>query len=208
MKYYFRTAARRVRESPGPDLLTALTLAEEMGDQLSEEELLSTAILLLAAGHETTASLVGNAMFLLLSHPEQAQRLREDPSLMPGAVEEFLRLESPIQLTAREASETLELAGQRVDAGDLVTVALGAANHDPAQFENPDALDVTRPRFAHLAFSHGPHYCIGSMLARLEAQVALSTMLTRFPDLALAAPHADWKDNQVFRALRSLHVTF
>lgn len=208
MERYFRDAAERVRREPGPDLLTALTVAEEMGDQLSEEELLSTAILLLAAGHETTASLVGNALQLILTHPEQMQMLRDDPALMAGAVEEFLRIESPIQLTAREASEQLELAGQRIDVKDLVTIALGAANHDPAVFDNPETLDVTRPKFAHLAFSHGPHYCIGSMLARAEAQVALNTILKRFPNIAPVEQHADWRDNQVFRGLASLRVTF
>ncbi|MEW5853770.1 MAG: cytochrome P450 [Myxococcota bacterium] len=207
MTDYFRQALRRVRAHPGPDLLTALAQAEEQGDVLTEDELLSTAILLLAAGHETTATSVGTGLWLLLTHPDQRALVDEDPERMTAAVEEIVRYESPIQLTGREAREALTLGGANILPGQLVVISLGGANRDPAQFPEPDTFDITRPENKHLAFSHGPHYCVGAMLARAETQVALTTLLKRFPDIALVDEQADWKPNQVFRGLNTLRVT-
>lgn len=207
MNAYFLKALQRTRRKPGTDLLSALALAEEQGHALTQEEVLSTAILLLAAGHETTATLVGNGLWLLLSQRERWEQLCAQPELIPDAVEEMLRMESPIQLTAREASEDVEIAGRRIPRGSFVIVALGAANRDPEVFPDPHAFVFKRAQ-RHLAFSHGPHYCLGAMLARAEAHAAFGQLVSRFPGLTLVEPQPAWKPNQVFRGLDHLHVTW
>jgi hypothetical protein len=181
---YFREMLARRRAEPRDDLLSAMIAAEQDGRVLGEGDLLSLCTLLLAAGHETTTNLIGNAVIALLRFPEQAERLRAEPALMPAAVEEFLRFDSPVQFTDRVALEDVELAGRRVRRGRPIALLLAAANHDPAQFASPHRLDVGRADNRHLAFGAGPHFCLGAPLARLEAEIALGALLRRFPKLA------------------------
>ncbi len=178
-----------LRRAPGTDLLSELVQISEDGDRLTDEELRVNTLLLLGAGFETTVNLIGNAVALLLQHPEQLATLRFDPDGWPNAVDEVLRYDSPVQVTVRVAGEDTELAGQPVKAGRALVLMLGAANRDPDVFPNPDRFDVTRPEARqHLAFSAGIHYCLGAQLARLEAAIALQRLFERFPDLAVAAP--------------------
>ena len=180
---YFRGMLRLRRAEPQGDLLSGMLEAEQDGRVLDEGDLISLSTLLLAAGHETTTNLISNAVLALLRFPDQAERLRAEPGLMPSAVEEFLRFDSPVQLTDRVASEDMLLGGQLVPRGRQVVALLGAANHDPAQFAAPEQLDVGRADNRHLAFSLGPHFCLGAPLARLEAEVAIGALLRRFPNL-------------------------
>ena len=195
-------AARRV--FPRDDLISALVSTHDQGRGLSEEELLATCTLLLVAGNETTTNLIGNAVHALLRHPAELARLRVDPSLVPGAVEECLRYDSPVQLTSRVATCDLELGGKRVRAGHEVDLVLGAANRDPEQFPDPDRLDVTRPDCRHVGFGHGLHFCLGAALARLEGQIALETLVTRFPELRFADEAPRWREGFVLRGPASL----
>jgi cytochrome P450 len=185
-----------------PDLLSALITARDEGGRLSERELIGTMNLLLFAGHETTANLIGNGMLALFRHPDQLRMLRERPELLPSAIEEFLRYEGPSQRgTFRVAVEDVDVAGVTIPAGSVVMVMIGSADRDPRQFADPDRLDITRGGSDHVAFGHGIHYCLGAPLARMEGQVAFGTLLSRFPDLALAcAP------DEVRRGPRSIFV--
>src|SRR5262245_7162037 len=178
---YFRGLLAERRRAPQDDLLSAMLAAEEDGRALDEADLLALCALLLAAGHETTTNLIGNAVLALLRHPGERKRLQEDPSLMPSAVEEFLRFDSPVQVTDRVITEDLDFRGHAFRRGQLAICMLGAANHDPARFPDPDRLDVGRGDRGHLAFGLGPHVCIGAPLARLEAEIALAGLLRRFP---------------------------
>jgi pimeloyl-[acyl-carrier protein] synthase len=205
---YLREIVERRRVEPGGDLISALLAAEERGDVLSENELLATCILVLIAGHETTTNLIGNGLLALLRHPEQAQRLRADPSLTRTAIEELLRYDSPVQLTSRLAVEPVELGGQTIEAGRFVDIWLGPANRDPAQFVDPETLDLRRAENRHLAFGYGPHFCVGAPLARLEGQIALSTLLARFPAITLESTPLEYQQTTVFRALRRLPVAW
>jgi cytochrome P450 len=186
IREYLSGLAADRRRNPGPDLLSALVTAEEAGDQLTEDELLTTAALLFAAGFETTTNLLTNSVVALLRHPEQLDRLREQPDLAPSAVEELLRFDSPVQITRRLVMEPVELGGVSVAAGERVVAYLGAGNRDPQRFADPDVLRLDRPDNAPLSFGGGIHYCLGAPLARLEAQVALPKLARRFPNLALA----------------------
>jgi hypothetical protein len=181
---YFRALLAERRRAPQDDLLSAMLAAEEEGRALGEGDLLSLCALLLAAGHETTTNLIGNAVLALLRHPGERRRLQDDLALMPGAVEEFLRFDSPVQVTDRVVTEDLDFRGHRFRRGQLAVCLLGAANHDPARFADPERLDVTRADRGHLAFGLGPHVCLGAPLARLEAEVALAGLLRRFPDFS------------------------
>jgi pimeloyl-[acyl-carrier protein] synthase len=203
----FRELVDARRRRPGADLLSALVAAEEAGDRLTEGELLATCVLLYVAGHETTVNLVGNGLLALLRHPDQWRRLRDDPRLLPGAVEELLRYDGPVQRTGRIAAEDVELAGVGIPAGSLVLGFLGAANRDPGHFPEPDRLDVTRDEPRHLAFGYGIHYCLGAPLARLEAQVALDALLRRFPELELEDPTPAWRPSSTLRGLVALPVS-
>jgi cytochrome P450 len=176
-----------LRRNPGDDLLSELVQANQDGDRLSDEELRVNTLLLLGAGFETTVSLIGNAVPLLLEHHDQLDALQADPSGWPNAVDEVLRFDSPVQVTVRIASRATEIAGVPVHAGRGVVLMLGAGNRDPEVFTDPDRFDVTRPDARlHLAFSAGIHYCVGAQLARLEAAIALQTLFERFPHLELA----------------------
>ena len=174
------------RRVPQEDLISALVQAEDGGSQLTREELLAFTIVLLVAGHETTINLIDNGALALLDAPEQVALLRADPALVPGAVEEFLRFDSPVQGLIRIATSDTELGGVPIAKGDALTVMIGAANRDPARFPDPDRLDVRREDNKHLSFGLGPHFCLGAPLARLEAQVAFDALLARFPSISLA----------------------
>jgi cytochrome P450 len=205
---YFRGLIPERRRRPRADLLSQLIAAEEQGDKLSEGELLATCVLLYIAGHETTVNLIGNGLLALLRHPAELSRLRTDPGLVPGAVEELLRYDGPVQRTARIAYEDLEIDGRRIAKGAMVVALLGAANRDPAHFPDPDRLDVARADNRHIAFGFGIHFCLGAPLARLEAQIAFNTLIRRAPRLALATEAPEWRDSQVLRGLKALPVTF
>lgn len=208
MSAYFRARFAALRSAPGDDLLTALVQAREREDRLSEDELLANALLLLAAGHETTTNLIGNGLRALLLHPDQWARLRENPSLLPSAVEEALRFDPPVQWTSRIAQEPLTLAGVAIPAGAFVSICLAAAGRDPDVFPDPDRLDIGRAGNKSLAFGFGPHYCLGAALARLEGQIVLGTLARRFPDLRLESESAQWLPLTTFRALKALPVTW
>ncbi|WP_420866408.1 cytochrome P450 family protein [Carbonactinospora thermoautotrophica] len=211
MDKYLRELVEAKRRSPGDDMLSDLIAAREEGDRLSEGELTSMAFLLLVAGHETTVNLIGNGVYLLLTHPDQLALLRSDPGLLPSAVEEFLRYEGPAETsTLRFATEPIEIGGVTIPAGEVVLVALASANRDGRRFADADRLDITRGDSQHLAFGHGIHYCLGASLARLEGQVAIGELLARFPDLALAVPPEElaWRPGTLIRGLRELPVTY
>jgi cytochrome P450 len=200
------------RADPRDDLVSALVAVEDGGDTLSETELTSMASLLIVAGHETTVSLIGNAVVALLANPRQLALVRADPSLMPRAVEELIRYDGPVERTLnRWATEDVELGGKTIRRGDSVVVILGAADHDPERFEAPDALDLTAERSArHLGFGRGSHFCLGAPLARLEAEVALETLLRRLPGMRLAVPLEElrWRPVPLFRSLEALPVAW
>jgi cytochrome P450 len=194
-----RRAARR------DDLLTALIEAEEAGDRLSPDELVAMVVQLIFAGHETTQNLLGNGLYRLLEHPDQLALLRSEPQRVPGAVEEMLRYDPPILFTSRIAVESTTIAGVEVDADQLVMLNLTAANHDPARFEHPSRFDVTRRDVRHLSFGHGIHFCIGANLARLEAEVAFTTLLARYRDIEEVGT-SDWTGYTPLRGRQRLDV--
>jgi cytochrome P450 len=197
----------RLRREPGEDLLSQLVQLEDEGQRLDDTELRAVAGLVLAAGFETTVNLLGSGTVLLLEHPDQLARLRADPSLWPNAVDEVLRYESPVQLTARFALRATELAGRPVERGGLVVTMLGGANRDPSVFADPGRFDVGRENARdHLSFSGGRHFCLGAALARLEGEVGLRTLFDRFPELELA-PGARRTSTRVLRGWEHLPVT-
>ncbi len=205
---YFREIVAQRRASPRDDLISAMIAADDQGKFLSEKELLATCILLLEAGHETTTNLIGNGLLALLRNPDQLRTLRENPSIVGSAVEELLRYDSPVQLTARIASEDLEIGDKRVSAGDMVVLLLGASNRDPAQFLNPNILDLYRRDNRHLSFGQGIHYCLGAPLARIEGQIAFNTVLRRCPGLELTGEPLEWRQAVSLRGLLALPVRF
>jgi cytochrome P450 len=200
----FRSLFEARRQEPREDLVSALVSAYDAGDRLSEIELLSICTLILGAGHETTTNLIGNAVLALLRHPGERKRLHDDPGLVESAVEEFLRYDSPVQITDRVATQDCEIGGRRIRRGHLVGLLLGAANRDPAQFADPDRLDLGRQENRHLAFGQGVHFCLGAQLARLEAQLAIGTLVRRFPDFRGDPNVAGWKRSMVLRGVDAL----
>ena len=205
---YFRELIAERRTTPRADLLSELIAAEEAGDRLSEQELVATCILLLLAGHETTVNLIGNGTLALLRHPDQLRLLRERPGLIVGAVEELLRFDGPVQRSARIPSEDLTIGGRTIPKGELVMPFVGAADRDPAQFPDPDRLDITRAENRHVAFGLGIHFCLGAPLARVEGQIAIDTLLRRMPRLALATERPVFRPSLTLRGLESLPVSF
>lgn len=203
---YFRGLIRERRRSPGDDLLTGLLRAEEHGDKLSAEEVIGTCILLLIAGYETTANMIPNGLLALLRNPDQLRLLRENPGLIRSATEELIRYDSSVQMVKRIPVQDVEVGGAAVRKGTMVWCLLGAANRDPEQFPDPHRLDVTREDVHHLSFSEGAHHCLGAPLARVEIQVAIETLLARFPHLELSA-EPEWRENISFRAMASMPVT-
>ncbi|MEV6932453.1 cytochrome P450 [Dactylosporangium sp. NPDC051485] len=199
----------RKRADPADDLLSALIATRDEGDRLSEDELTSMAFLLLLAGHETTVNLIGNGMYTLLTRPDAHRRLLADPSLIPAAVEEFLRLESPVETaTSRTATEAVTYGGVTIPAGAMVAISLLSADRDPSRFPAPGEFDLDRPDNQHLAFGYGIHYCLGAPLARLEAQIAFADLLAAFPGMRLAVPPADvtWRPGTLIRGTTALPV--
>jgi cytochrome P450 len=206
---YFRRHFEECRHQPRSGLMTALVQAEQDGHRLSENELLAMAFLLLVAGHETTVHLIGGGVLALLEHPDQKARLMADWSLAPSAVEELLRFVCPVQVSKpRYASRDLECSGQPLQRGEFIMALLASANADPARFEAPERMDVTRAPNPHVAFGSGMHFCLGAQLARVEAQVVLEKLFTRFPALSLAVPAAPLRYTGRFgiRALTALPV--
>jgi cytochrome P450 len=195
--------------NPGDDMLSAIVQASEDADRLSAREATSMAFLLLVAGHETTVNLIGNGVLALLTHPEQLAELRADPGLTPAAVEEFLRFDGPVNLaTLRYTTEPVTISGIEIPAGEVVMVALTAADRDAERYPEPDVLDLHRDTGQHVAFGYGIHHCLGAPLARLEGEIAFRTLLGRFPDLALAAEPETlaWRSSTLIRGLTSLPV--
>lgn len=195
------------RREPEDDLISALVAAEEAGDRLSADELLTTVMLLLIAGHETTMNLIGNGLLALLRNPDQLELLRARPDLMPSAVEELLRYDSPVRRVVRIALNDATVDGQEVRAGEQVIAMLHDANHDPIVFPSPDDLDVTRDARRHVAFAAGAHYCLGAPLARAEAQIALAALID-LPELQLAVYEPRWRPIETLHALESLPIAF
>lgn len=207
---YIRKMVRRRREVPGDDLISGLVLAEEAGDRLTEDELVSMILLLLVAGHETTVNLIGNGVLALLENPDQREKLCANPALLPLAVEEFARYYSPVDFAnARYTICDVDVGGTRIPAGQAVLASLTSANRDEAKFERPYVLDIGREPNRHLAFGHGMHHCLGIFLARLEAQVAFATLLRRCPELRLIAPGdaLRWRSSLLLRGLQALPVS-
>jgi cytochrome P450 len=208
LRGYFARQVERRRRSPGPDLISALLAAEDRGQGLTERELLGTCVTLLLGGHETTTNLIGNGVLALLRHPDQWARL-DDEGLLPGAVDELLRYEAPVQRAWRVAAEDVTLGDRDIRRGDLLYAMLGAANRDPDQFTEPNRLDVGRPASRHLTLGYGVHFCVGAPLARLEGAIALRALRQRWPGLRLEASYEpQWKPNMAFRGLKSLPVRF
>lgn len=204
MTDYFETLLALKRQTPGDDLASRLVLAEARGEIEGGPELLAQCAMLLFAGHETTRHLLGSGLQTLLSHPAKWQQLRHNPALLPGAVRELLRLDSPVQYTGRRVATDLVLHGQQLRRGDLVLPLIGAANRDPARYSEPDTLDITRNEGASLAFGSGPHVCIGAAVTRMEAEIVFRQLLQRWPELSLvdATPH--WISNPLYRGLVTL----
>jgi pimeloyl-[acyl-carrier protein] synthase len=205
-EYLTQLIAKR-RQKPESDLISALIQTRDEQDQLSEEELLVTGMLLFASGEETTVNLIGNGVLSLLRHPAQLEKLRQNPALIPSAVEEFLRYESPLQISGRTAIENIEIGGKLIKKGPPVFLILGAANRDPARFPNPDQLDITRTDNNHFAFGDGIHYCMGAALARNQGQIAINTLVQKLPNLRLQNNHLEWRENIFLRGLKSLPVS-
>jgi pimeloyl-[acyl-carrier protein] synthase len=203
---YFRGLVQHKKKQPGDDLLSAMIQAEEQGQRLTMDELLSNSVLLLAAGHETTVNLIGNGMLALLRHPEQLLKLRQEPALLRGAVEELLRYDAPAQMASRVATKDVVLRGTTLPAGSRMLLLIGAANRDPEHFRDPERLDLTRTEVNHLSFGAGAHYCIGAPLARVEAQVAIGRLVERFAGLRLACESPRYRSTAVLRGLIELPV--
>jgi cytochrome P450 len=205
MRAYFAEEIERRRRHPGADLMSSLVSAYEDTEMLSASELMQFLVILLMAGNETTTNLIGNGMLALQEHPDQLKLLRRDPTLLPRAIEEMLRYDSPVQSVFRTAKEDVEIGGTLVEKGSGIFLMVGSANRDSAKFENPDAFDITREENDHVTFGEGIHYCLGAPLARLEAAVAFDTVLNRFPHLKLDGdPQLDYKTSFFIRGLKSL----
>ncbi len=206
---YFRTAMREQKSHPREGLIQALMTAEVEGSRLEEEEIIANLIVTMVGGQETTTNLIGNGVLSLLRHPSELERLHADVSLIPSAVEELLRYESPSQHTARLAPADVELGNKQIRKRDAVIAVMGAANHDPERFPDPDRLDITRTDNRHLAFGWAAHFCFGAALARLEGQIAFERILARLPHLTLdTRVPLEWRQNLGLRGLTSLHVMF
>ncbi len=208
MTSYFQAAVRPQATHPTDGLINAFTTAELDGDRLTEDEVVANIIITLVGGLETTTNLIGNGLLTLLRHPQEADLLRRNPELIPAAVEELLRYESPSQHTTRVAPEDVELRGRPIKRGQAVIAVMGAANRDPDRFPDPDRFDIERADNRHLAFGWGGHFCFGAPLARMEGQIAFSALLRRLPHLKLASGTITWRSNLGLRGLTGLPVSF
>jgi hypothetical protein len=204
MSRYFETLLEQKRQTPGDDLTSRLVQAEARGEIQGGAELLAQCAMLLFAGFETTRHLLGSGLQALLAHPEQWQRLRQAPELLPGAVRELLRYDSPVQYTGRRVVTDLVLHGQQLRRGDLVVPLIGAANRDPRRYAQPDALDITRRDGSSLSFGSGPHVCIGAALTLMEAETVFLQLLRRWPELSLVDATPRWIGNPIYRGLVTL----
>ncbi|MED1127142.1 cytochrome P450 [Bacillus paralicheniformis] len=208
---YLEYLVRKKREEPAEDLVSSLIQAESEGTRLSIEELYSTIMLLIVAGHETTVNLITNMTFALLNHPDQLEKLRQNPDLIDSAIEEALRFYSPVELTTlRWAAEPFTLHGQEIKRKDVIIVSLASANRDDTVFPNADRFDIERKDNRHLAFGHGSHFCLGAPLARLEAKIAIQTLLRGFEHIEIKGEREQikWKGNFLMRALEELPLCF
>ncbi len=208
MTGYFRAAIRAERTQPTEGLINALVTSEVDGTRLTEQEMIANTILTMIGGQETTTNLIGSGLVTLLRHPEQMDELRRDSALIPSAIEELLRFESPIQHTARVAREDLVLGDKEIRRGQSVIAVIAAGNRDPARFPDPDTLNLKRTDNRHLAFGWGPHFCFGAPLARIEGQIAFTTLLNRLEHLELVSDTVTWHENLGLRGLTSLPVRF
>ena len=204
----FRQLLRERRRRPRDDMMSALLQAEETGNMLSEEELIATCILLLFAGHETTANLLGTGLYYLLAYPDQQQRLRAEPNLAEAAVEEILRYDGPTGTIVRIALPAVDVHAQTIAASDRVFAMLNAANRDPRAFDDPDRFDIARAPNRQVTFGHGIHFCLGAPLARLEGKIALPAILERLGDIEQTTDRLRWSDTLVLRGLKSLPIRF
>jgi cytochrome P450 len=206
---YFHALFELRRREPGDDLTTQLVQAEDEGGKLSEEELTANIFLLFGAGHETTVNLIGNGLLALHRHPDQLKLLRDNPSLAANAIEEFLRYDSSVQLTSRVALEDVPVGAATVPKGDAVICLLGAANRDPDAYPEPDRLDITRAKVNPLSFGGGIHHCLGAQLARIEAEIAIATVMRRLPSLKLDDPERpEWRESFALRGLKRLPASW
>jgi cytochrome P450 len=208
MSNYFLSIIQEYRHHPKDTLLSDLVIAQDQDNRLDNDELIANCILLLAAGHETTTNLIGNAILTLFKHQDQLELLRANPSLIGSAIEEVLRFESPAQYTVRKAVADLELGGTIIKKDQAIILLIGSANRDPQRFDHPDTFDIQRTNNKHLAFGHAGHFCVGAPLARQEGQIAVMTMLERLPNLHLASEQGVWRENKNLRGLASLPVLF
>jgi pimeloyl-[acyl-carrier protein] synthase len=208
MTAYFRSVIRKQRSHPREGLIHSFMTAEVQGDRLSEDEIIANTIITMTGGQETTTNLIGNGVLSLLRNPDQLTKLRDNPSLLPSAVEELLRYESPIQHTARLAPRDAVLGGKQIRRRQAVIAVMGAANRDPERFPDPDRLDIARKDNRHLAFGAAAHFCFGAPLARIEGQIALGTLFRRLPNLRLLEGRLTWTPNLGFRGLTRLPVAF
>jgi cytochrome P450 len=205
---YFRAAIREHRKHPREGLISAFVSAEQDGDRLTEEEVVANTIVTMVGGQETTTNLIGNGILTLLRHPKEFAQLKADLSIIPSAVEELLRYESPSQHTARLAPEDTKLGGKLIRKRQAVMAVMGAANHDPERFPDPDRLELCRQDNRHVAFAWANHFCFGAALARIEGQVAFETLLRRMSNLQLKPGPIIWRENLGLRGLVALHVAF
>jgi pimeloyl-[acyl-carrier protein] synthase len=205
---YFREIVVQHCMHPRDDLVNALLHAEDQGIVLTEEELLVNCVGLFGGAYESPANLIGNGLLALLRHPEEMQRLRASPALIANAIEEFLRYDSPVQYTARIAKQTTTIGMKQIHEGQSVMLMLGAANRDPLRFSEPDRLDIGRQDNRHLAFGYSTHYCIGAALARLEGQIAISTILRCMHNIKLEHNSLEWHENLAFHGVKELWITF
>lgn len=205
---YFHDAVRRQRVEPRDGLIHALMSSEVDGDRLSDEEVVANSIVTMVGGQETTTNLIANGMLSLLRAPSQLARLRAEPSIMPAAVEELLRYESPSQHTARLAPDDCVLGGKTIGKRDAVIAVMAAANRDPQRFPDPDRLDFDRPDNRHVAFGWAAHFCFGAPLARLEARIAFETLLRRFATLSLTGEKLEWRENLGLRGMKALPLSY
>jgi cytochrome P450 len=205
---YFTPIIEARRANPRPDLISALVKAKDEADKLSDEEIVATCTHLLTAGHETTTNLIAKGTLALLRNPDALKILRTHPEFFPGALEELLRYDSPVQMVRRWAYADVEIGGKLIRRGDSVGLMLGSANRDPARFENPDVLNLQREDCRHCGFGSGIHFCIGSALARAEGQIALNVLLNRLPELRLVDETVEWANNIVFHGPLHLQIAF
>ncbi|WP_144539567.1 cytochrome P450 family protein [Cytobacillus oceanisediminis] len=197
----------KIRKNQGKDLISQLMMAENESDHLTERELFGVVTLLIIAGHETTVNLIGNSILALIEHPEQLGLLQNQPEIIHNAIEETLRFNGPVEFsTSRWASEDLDFKGAAIRRGDLVIVALNSANHDPLQFKDPEIFDITREKSPHLAFGKGIHLCLGAPLARLEGEIAIKSLIQRFPDMKLniSKDQLEWRPGMIVRGVKEI----